>query len=112
MHSRFSPCLQDGPACKTKWNQLIPYCKRIADYLARIGRNGADYWDQSSAKRKAEGLPRSFLQDIFDAIHDWYGNRPSIQPLHTRDLLSHDDGNYRGSGLRHMQVTTDEVDSE
>lgn len=76
----FSPCLCDGPAYKTKWNQLILDYKRIADYKARIGRNEADYWDQSSSEWKLEGLPRSFPHDVFYAIHDWYGNRPSITP--------------------------------
>jgi len=32
MWASFSPYLRDGPACKTKWNQLIPDYKRIADY--------------------------------------------------------------------------------
>ena len=38
-----SPCVRDGPACKTKWNQLIPDYKRIADYLNKTGRNVPDY---------------------------------------------------------------------
>lgn len=35
MHAGFSPCLRDGPACKTKWNQILPEYKHIADYLGR-----------------------------------------------------------------------------
>lgn len=78
MRSGYSPCLRDGPACKTKWNQLIPDYKKIADYLSRTGRNAPDYWDLSSAERKSEGLPRLFGQDVFDAIHEWYGSRPQF----------------------------------
>ena len=29
MCAGFSTCLRDGPACKTKWNQLIPKYKKI-----------------------------------------------------------------------------------
>ncbi|KAG0565380.1 hypothetical protein KC19_8G185700 [Ceratodon purpureus] len=95
MQAGFSPCLRDGPACKTKWNQMIPDNKKIADYLSRTGRNSLDYWEMNSAERKAEMLPRLFGQDVFDAIHEWFGNRPQIQPPHIRDLLSPTDSNYR-----------------
>lgn len=91
----FSPIFRDGPACKTKWNQIVPDYKRIADYLSRTGRNVPDYWDMNPAERKAEGLPRVFAQDVYDSIHEWYGNRPMIQPPHVRDLLAPQDANYR-----------------
>ena len=94
MSSGYSPCLRDGPACKTKWNQLIPDYKRIADYMCRTGRNVTDFWELDSADRKAEGLPRQFSQDIFNTIHEWFGQRPQIQPPHVRDLLSPTDVNY------------------
>jgi hypothetical protein len=35
MRAGHSPCLRDGPACKTKWNQLVPDYKRIVDFHAR-----------------------------------------------------------------------------
>jgi hypothetical protein len=60
MRAGFLPCLCDGPTCKTKWNQQISGYKCVRDYLAHIGQAGPDYWEQSSAERKAEGLPRSF----------------------------------------------------
>src|SRR5579875_3567881 len=80
MRCRFSPCLRDGSACKTKWNQLIPDYRKILDYLSCTGRNAPEYWDMSSAKSKAEGLPRMFGQDVYEAIQEWYGNSPQIQP--------------------------------
>jgi hypothetical protein len=43
MRAGFSPCLREGSACKTKWNQLIPDYKRIADYHSRTGQNVVDY---------------------------------------------------------------------
>lgn len=95
MQAGFSPCIRDGTACKTKWNQLIPDYKRIADYLSRTGRNVQDYWELSATERMTDGLPRQFAQDVFDAIHEWFGNRPMIQPPHVRDLLSPQDANYR-----------------
>ena len=95
MKCGFSPCPRGGAAYKTKWNQIIPEYKRIADFFARTGRNGADYWDLTSTERKSEGLPCSFPQELFHNIHEWFGSRPSMQPPHTRDLLSHEDGYYR-----------------
>lgn len=97
MRANFSPCLRDGPACKAKWNLILPDYKRISDYLGRTGRNIPDYWDLSTTQRKEEGLPKQFPQEIFGAIDEWYGNRPIIQPPHVRDLLSPNDNNYRAN---------------
>lgn len=64
----------------------------------------------NSAERKAEMLPRLFGQDVFEAIHEWFGNRPQIQPPHIRDLLSPSDSNYRHpQQQRHEE---NKVDSE
>ena len=88
MRAGYSPCTWDGPACKTKWNQLVPDYKKIADYLSRTGRNVPNYWDLSCDDRRAEGLPKQFSQEFFVAIHDWYGNRPQMRPPHVRNLLA------------------------
>jgi hypothetical protein len=69
MRAGHSPCLRDGPACKAKWNQLILDYKRLADYLACTGRNLVQYWDMSTTERIAEGLPRSFSEDLYHQIH-------------------------------------------
>ena len=50
MRAGISPCVRGGPACKTKWNQLIPDYKRIVDYLSRTGRNVPDYWELSAGE--------------------------------------------------------------
>ena len=94
MRCGFSPCPRNGASCKTKWHQIIPDYKKIADFFARTGRNGADYWDMTASERKNEGLPHCFAKDLFYSIHEWFGSRPSMQPPHTRDLLSHEDGNF------------------
>lgn len=112
MRAGFSPCLRDGPACKAKWNQLISDYKRIADYLCRTGRNVPDYWELSSAERKAEGLPRMFAKEFYDAIHEWFSNRPQIQPPHVRDLLSPNDGNYMPRPQQHQQDGEEESEPE
>ena len=106
----YSPIVRDGPACKAKWNQLVPDCKRIADYLSRTGQNAADYWDLSPAERKSEGLPRVYAQETYDAIHEWFGGRPMIQPPHMRDTLASNDGNYQHPASQTLQG--DEGDSE
>lgn len=87
--------MRDRPACKTKWNQCIPDYKSIAYYLCCTGRNIHDYWEFTTADRKAKGLLRQFSQEVFDAIHEWYGNRPHIQLPHVRDLLATNEVNYR-----------------
>jgi hypothetical protein len=55
-----SPCMRDGPACKAKWNQIIPDYKRIVDYHARMGRNLVDYWELSTSEHTTNGLPKTF----------------------------------------------------
>lgn len=57
MKSGFSTYERDAPACKSKWNSIVPEYKRIADYFARTGTNGADYWNLTAPERKNEGLP-------------------------------------------------------
>ena len=100
----FSPVPRDGPACTTKWNQLVPDYKRIADNLSKTRRNVVDYWDLSCVERKVEGLPQVFAHDVYEAIHEWYGNRPMIQPPHVRDTLAPgSDGNYRPTLLQAQQ---------
>lgn len=94
MKEGHSPCHRDGPACKSKWNQLIPDYKKIADFLARTGNNEATYWSLSLAEKTAEGLPRFYPQDVFFQIHSWYGTRPTVMPPHTRDLMCADDSNF------------------
>ena len=94
MKCGLSPCTHDAAAYKTKWNQIVPDYKRIADFFVRTGRNGADYWDLTTSERKSEGLPQSFSQQLFHGIHEWFESKPSMHPPHTRDLLSPDDGNY------------------
>ena len=56
MKCGFSPCTRNGASCKTKWHQIIPDYKCIADFFARTGRNGADFWDMTVDDRKSEGL--------------------------------------------------------
>ena len=112
MRAGYSPCTRDGPACKTKWNQLVPDYKKTTDYLSRTGRNVPDYWDLSCDDRRAEGLPKQFSQEFFVAIHDWYGNRPQMRPPHVRDLLALNDANYQYVATLDDQVAEEQSDPE
>jgi len=60
-----------------------------------MGRNVLDYWELSLGERKAEGLPLVCAQVVYEAIHEWFNNRPMMQPLYVQDLLASNDGNYR-----------------
>jgi hypothetical protein len=65
--------MQDGPTCKGKWNQLIPDYKQIADFHTHTGvtrRNAAEYWELSTLEHIAEGLPKTFSQELYDQIHE------------------------------------------
>jgi hypothetical protein len=112
MRAGHSPCMRDGPACKAKWNQLIPDYKRIADFHARTGRNAAEYWDLSSYEHTAEGLPKTFVQELYAQIHEWFGQRPQIQPPHVRDLLATHDANHPGLHGSHHSDDEGSGDSE
>ena len=101
MPAGLSPCVRDGPACKTKWNQILPDYKRIADYFTRTGTNVPDYWEMSASDRKSEGLPKQFPEEFFCTIHKWFGDRSQITPLHIRDVLRPNDANYRPHDTEH-----------
>jgi len=44
--------------------------------------------------RKAQGLPRFFLYNVFKQIDAWNGTHPSIQLPHTKNLMSPHDKNF------------------
>jgi len=88
---------RDATACKSKWNQLVPKFKRIANYFSRTGTNSVDYWSMSQDDRKKMGLPKLFSEEIYYGMNEWFQLRPTMQPPHTRDLLSSKDRNHEPS---------------
>ena len=64
-----SPCLQDGPVCKAKWNLLLLDYKQVADFHACTSCNGLDYWELSTLEHTLEGLPKIFSREFYDQIH-------------------------------------------
>jgi hypothetical protein len=72
MDSGFSPCMRDASSCKTKWHQILPNYKRIANYHSRTGTNTSDYWEQAPAERVAGGclgpLRKSFSISCMSVI--------------------------------------------
>jgi hypothetical protein len=88
-----SPYFRDFAACKGKWHLILPNYQRILDYHARTDQEV--YWSQSSGNHVAEGVPKSFSKELFDAIDEWFGRRPQITPPHVQDLLSPCDKNYK-----------------
>jgi hypothetical protein len=106
MRAGHRSCMRDGPACKGKWNQLIPDYKRIADFQARTERNAIEYWELSSSEHTAEGLPKMFSRELYNQIHEWFGQRPQIQPPHIWDLLAPHDANH--PGVHALQLSDDE----
>lgn len=68
------PCFHDFVACKKNWHLILHDYRRILDFHAWT--NQEVYWSQSSRNRVAEGLPKSFSKELFDAIDEWFGRRP------------------------------------
>jgi hypothetical protein len=78
---------------KSKWHLLILDYRRITDYK-RITDYHARTDTQSNREHVDEGLPRSFLHEVYCCIHEWFGKHSQIQPPHIRDLLHLRDSNY------------------
>jgi hypothetical protein len=60
-----------------------------------------DYWELSIAEHTTEGLPKMFAHELYDHIHEWFGQRPQIQPPHIWDLLAIHNGNHLGIHASH-----------
>jgi len=86
MAAGFSSHFQDGTACKGKWHLMLLDYRKIADYHARTRINSKDYWMLTNNEYVAEKLPKSFSKEIYSQIHEWFGQRPQIQPPHVWDL--------------------------
>ena len=116
-HAGVSTSRRDGPSCKSKWNLLLAEYKRIVDFASRLHSTDVTYWNIDADERKSQGLPRSFSYDVFKQINAWNGNRPSIQPPHTRDLMSPHDKNFECGpstpvrGQRNPSIESFEEDS-
>jgi hypothetical protein len=49
---------------------------------------------------------------VFDAIHEWYGNHPQIQPPHVCDFLAPRDGKFCGQQRHDLSDIEDKGDEE
>lgn len=85
---------RDASACKYKWQTLLADYKKIADFHRGTGLVGNEYFELKSKERKERRLPAQFYEDVFAQMHDWLQHKPTMQPPHSRDLLSPGDGNY------------------
>jgi hypothetical protein len=93
----FSTHFRDGMICKGKWHLILYDYRKVVDYHARTGINDEDYWLLIPNELTIEKLSRAFSKEIYVRLHDWFGRRPQIQPLHLRDLLNpHDEVFQRG----------------
>jgi hypothetical protein len=70
MQAGHSPCPRDSQSCKTKWHQIFPDYKRIADHHARTGVNVLEFWDMASHERSACGLPKSYPVELYKSLHE------------------------------------------
>ena len=86
----------------------MPDYRRVADYHAQTGINDEDYWKLIPHELISKKLPKAFCKDIYVKIHDWFGRRLQIQPLHVRDLLYPHDAVFQcedlDSGEEDMEV--------
>lgn len=73
--------IRDRLACETKWHHLLLEYKKISNYFNWIGRKIMDYSDLSIVEKIKENLPQQFNRNFFDAIHNWFENRPRFTLL-------------------------------
>lgn len=107
MKAGFSSCLRDGAACKSKWNQLLPEFKRLADFIQKADPDEAPYWTMLAVDRKRLGLPKSFPLEIYNVMQQWFGTSASMAPPHLRDLTSGADLDL--TSLSHCKKSSEEV---
>lgn len=107
MKAGFSSCLRDGPACKSKWNQLLPEFKRLADFIQKADPDEGPYWTMQAVDRKRLGLPKSFPQEIYNVMQQWFGTSASMSPPHLWDLTT--GGDLDLTSLSNRRKTSEEV---
>ena len=54
----------------------------------------SDYWEESAAFKKVQGLPKAFPREFYIALNNWFGSQPQVNPLHVQDLLAPGDSYY------------------
>lgn len=85
---------RDALACKYKWQTLLADYKKVADFQRGTGLVGTEYFELKSKERKEKRLLVQFFEEVYVQMHDWLQHKPTMQPPHSRDLLSPGDGNY------------------
>ena len=61
---------------------------------------------------RVKGCPNNSRKNFFRAIHEWFGDRPQITPLHVCDVLSPNDANYRLHDTGHNNGNHDHDDTD
>lgn len=46
--------------------------------------------DDENSRKVAEKLSKTLPRGNFEQINEWFEQRSQVKPLHTRDLLNHD----------------------
>lgn len=85
---------KDGLVCKYKWQTLLAGCKKVADSHKGTRLIGNEYFELRSKERKERRLPAQFFEEVYTQMQDWLQYKPTMQPLHSRDLLNPEDGNF------------------
>jgi hypothetical protein len=103
-----SPCPRDLQSCKTKWHQIFPDYKRIADHHAKTSINALEFWDMAFHEHNAHGLPKSYPVELYKSLYEWNEDQPGITPPHVRDMLAPTDNNYRRGRIADEGVSNEE----
>ena len=86
--------VQEGSACKHKWQSILLDYKRIADFHNMTRRNGEEYFHLSFVERWQYNLPQSYYREVYEQMHEFMMHRPIMNPPHQRHLLRPGDSTY------------------
>ena len=83
-----------------RWPRLQIYglCLQTTKRWPTIIRGRAWWARSTSASNRRSGKRRGsspqFFEEVYLQMHDWLQHKPGMHPLHSRDLLNPDNGNY------------------
>lgn len=109
VHSRFSPCLCDASSCKTNWDILKPYYRRVVDFHTYIGTNEHAYWYMVNCEHVKEGLSKTCTFPSMNGMANMVHSQ--TYPPHVRGLMATHNMNLKEEGGKQYEARDDQVEA-
>ena len=68
------------------------------------GTNGEAYFYQNFVEHREHNLPKTYFRKVYECMHELMRHRPTMNPLHHRDLLRPGDGIYNDDGTHQSSL--------